>query len=110
MKDYLIFLVSVFISSVSQIILKKSAKITYKSWWKEYLNLYVIVAYIIFILSTFITMYAYRGVPLSFGPILEATGYIYVTIMSAFFLKEKVSKRKYIGVAIIILGVICSSL
>lgn len=109
MKEYSLFLLSVFISSVSQIMLKKSTGILYKSWWMEYINLYVIVAYVIFILSTFLTMYAYRGVPLSLGPILEATSYIYVSIMSFIFLKEEIKRKKIIGLIFIIIGILIST-
>ena len=73
-----IFLFSVFISSISQIFLKKSAEKKYESILLEYLNPRVIVSYGLFFLSTLLTMYAYREVPLSFGALLEASGYIYV--------------------------------
>ena len=51
-----VFLVSVFISSVSQILLKKSADKTYDSKIKEYLNPLVIAAYGMFFCSMLITM------------------------------------------------------
>lgn len=109
MSDSILFLFSVFIASISQIMLKKSAKIQYKSCWMEYINLYVIIAYVIFILSTFITMYAYKGVPLSLGPVLESTGYIYVSVMSSIFLKESLKKRKIMGLILIVMGVLISA-
>ena len=105
-----IFLFSVFISSVSQIILKKSALKTYENKIKEYLNPYVITAYSIFLISSFITMMAYKGVPLSAGPILEATGYIWVTLLGALILKEKVSPIKLCGLAVIIAGIVVFNL
>ena len=105
-----IFLFSVFISSISQIILKKSALKTYESKIKEYLNPYVITAYSIFLISSFITMMAYKGVPLSAGPILEATGYIWVTLLGALILKEKVSPVKLCGLAVIIAGIVVFNL
>ena len=46
MSKYIILLVlAVVVSSVSQIILKKSASKTYNSIIKEYLNKYVIIGY-----------------------------------------------------------------
>ena len=100
-----LFLFSVFISSCSQIILKKSAQVTYDHWILEYLNVRVISAYGIFFLSSFLTMYAYKYVPLSLGPMLEACGYIFVTILGVCILKEKVGKRKLIGMALILIGI-----
>lgn len=105
-----IFLTGIFISSISQIILKKSAMETHENVLKEYLNLQVIGAYAIFIMATFCSIYAYKEVPLSLGPILEATQYIFVALLSYIFLKEKISKRKLMGLIIIFAGVIIFSL
>ena len=100
-----ILVVSVAISSVSQIILKASANKTYSSKLKEYLNPLVMGAYAVFFGATFITMYALKEVPLSLSPILESSGYIFVTVLGWIFLKEKLSKRKLIGMGVIILGI-----
>ncbi len=106
----LLFLFSVFISSVSQILLKKSAGTVYENRWKEYMNPRVITAYGIFFLSTLATMWAYKAVPLSLGAVLEATGYLWVTILGILFLKEHVSVKKWIGLGLIILGIVIFSL
>lgn len=101
-----ILLFSVFISSVSQILLKKAANRTYESPLKEYLNPLVIGAYGMFFSSVILTMLALKYVPLSMSPILESTGYIFVSVMGYFFLKEKFTKRKLAGFALILAGVI----
>ena len=101
-----ILLFSVFISSVSQILLKKAADRTYESSLKEYLNPLVIGAYGMFFCSVILTMLALKYVPLSMSPILESTGYIFVSVMGYFFLKEKFTKRKLAGFALILAGVI----
>lgn len=101
-----ILLFSVFISSVSQILLKKAANRTYESPLKEYLNPLVIGAYGMFFCSVILTMLALKCVPLSMSPILESTGYIFVSVMGYFFLKEKFTKRKLAGFALILAGVI----
>ena len=73
-----ILLISVFISSVSQIILKKAAGKTYNSPVREYLNPMVIGAYGLFFCSVILTMLALKYVPLSLSPILESTDiYLY---------------------------------
>lgn len=102
---YLIFLFSVLIASVSQIMLKKSTDIIYDKWWKEYLNTKTIVSYALFFVSTLLTMYAYKGVTVSMGAVLEASGYIFVTFMSVIYLKEKVGKTKGIGIILILIGI-----
>lgn len=106
----LIFIVSVLISSNSQIMLKTSANKVYESKIKEYLNPTVIIAYGLFFLSTVITVFAYKYVPLSSGPILESFGYIFVAVLGYIFLKEKFSKKKIIGMGLILLGIFIFSL
>ncbi len=105
-----IFLGSVFLSSVSQIMLKRSAQQTYGSRLKEYLNPLVIFAYILFFGCTLITMYALRVVPLSMAPVLEASGYIFVAVLSRIVLKEKISKKKILGLGVIICGILIYAL
>ena len=98
------------IAAISQILLKRSAGKQYTSKAREYLNVRVIAAYALFFLSSLLTVLAYRGVPLSMGPVLETTGYLWVTIMGRLILKEKVSMRKLTGLAVIVLGVILSGI
>jgi len=105
-----ILLVSVAVSSVSQLLLKISAKKTYPSKIKEYLNPYVICGYGLFFGCTLISMYALKVVPLSMAPILESAGYIFVAALSYFFLKEKLSKRQFIGIFLILVGIVVYSL
>lgn len=106
----LIFIFGVFISSVSQIILKKAAQKEYPNKIREYLNARVIFAYIIFFGATLCSIWAYTVIPLSLGPILESSGYIFVAFLSWLFLKEKITKKKMLGLSIIIIGIIIYSL
>ena len=101
MKYIVLFLFSVFISSVSQILLKSSAKQQHEKSWKDYLNWKVIVAYGVF---------AYRYVPLSMGPILEASGYLFVAVLGYFILKERIGKRKWLGLSLILAGIVVAYL
>ena len=101
----IVMLVSVFISAVSQILLKKAANRRYSSWIREYLNLRVIAAYGMFFVSTILTMLALKYVPLSMQPILESTSYIYISVMGYFLLKERSSRKKILGLGLILLGI-----
>lgn len=106
----LVMLTSVFISSVSQILLKKEAGKEHSHWLQEYLNLPVIVAYGMFFGSTLLTMFALKEIPLSMAPILESAGYIFVSVMGYLFLKEKFTKRKIAGLCLIFVGIFVFSL
>lgn len=100
-----VLLLSVFISSVSQILLKKAANRKYENPVREYLNPLVIGAYAMFFSSVILTMLALKTVPLSMSPILESTGYIFVSVLGYFFLKERFSRRKLAGIALILVGI-----
>ena len=101
----LLLLAGVFISAISQVLLKKSAQKTYDSPIKEYLNPLVICAYTLFVGTTFLSILAYRGIPLAMGPILEATSYIYVTLFGILVFHEKMSKMKWVSLALIVFGI-----
>lgn len=105
-----IYVAGVFVSSIAQIILKKSAGKKYKSKIKEYINPYVIISYAILFGATFCTIFAYSGIPLSFGPILAASEYIFVAVLSWLFLKEKITKQKLLGLSVIIIGILIYAL
>lgn len=107
-KYIFIYLFSVFISSVAQVILKSSAEDVHNSIIKEYLNIKVIVSYSILLCASLITIIAYKRVPFSFGIVLESSGYIFVTILSYVFLKEKIGKQKFLGMLCILMGIIIS--
>lgn len=106
----LVLMTGVFVSAVSQVMLKKAALKTYDSPIKEYLNPMVIVAYMLFFGTTFLSILAYKGIPLSMGPIIEATSYIYVTFFGVKIFHEKMNRKKYLALALIIVGIIIYSM
>ncbi len=110
LKYALIMLSGTFIASCSQIILKKAAEKEYASKLAEYLNPMVIGAYAIFFGASLCSVMGYKQVPLSIGPILEATGYIWVAILGKIFLGEHISKRKALGLVVIILGIVIAAM
>ena len=106
MTYYLLLAFAVFISSLSQILLKKAAIKTYSSKIREYFNFQVIGAYIIFLSVTFLAIICLRFIPLSHAVIIDSTGYIWVTLLSKFICNEKISKKKICGIIMIITGII----
>lgn len=108
-KYALLIVLGTFISSVSQVILKKASSKKYDSVIREYLNLPVISAYFIFFLATLLSLLAYKGIPLSMGPVLEATSYFFVTFFGITIFKEKLSARKIIALVLIISGIVIYS-
>ena len=106
----LLIVFSGLLASISQILLKKSASVPHSGRIQEYLNPYVIGAYAIFFAATFLSIFAYKVVPLTMGPILESTGYFFMTILGYFFLKEKLNTKKAVALCIIVAGIVIYSL
>lgn len=100
-----LMLFGVMISSLSQILLKTAANRTYASRIREYLNPLVITAYAVFFGATLCTVWAYRVIPLSMGPILESSSYVFVSIFGYLFFREKMTGKKLIGLAAIVCGI-----
>lgn len=105
----LFLLIGVFVSSISQVMLKKAALKKYDSPIKEYLNPLVIFAYLLFICTTFLSIIAYKEIPLSLGPVLEATSYIYITVLGVKIFGEKINRKKIFALVLIILGIVVYS-
>ena len=101
-KYVLLLILAVLVSSISQIILKKSASKTYDSVLKEYLNVYVITGYVLMVISTVLGL---KGVPYKNEPIIESLGYLFVMILSNRLLGEKITKKKFFGNALILVGI-----
>ncbi len=102
----LLLIFSVLVASISQILLKKSAKREYASLVMEYLNVYVIIGYGLMVFSTIVTIVAFKGLDYKNGPMLESIGYLFVMLLSHKFLNEKITKKKVIGNVLILIGII----
>ncbi len=103
---YALLILGIFASSCSQILLKKSADMKHRSWIGSMLNWRVITAYLIFFSSLFINITAMgNGVEMKELPIMESLGYVFVPILSYFFIGEKITKRVCLSIALILLGI-----
>jgi len=109
-KYIAVWIVSVLISSIAQCMLKVEANKSHETRLKEYLNPMVISAYAIFFLSTFLTMYALKYVPLTYSPVIEPLSYIFVPVIGVLMLREKISKRRLAGMAVMLVGIVIFSM
>lgn len=103
-------LLGVFISAVSQVLLKRSATSEHASVVREYLNPLVIFAYALFVGATLLSVLSYQGIPLSMGPVLDATGYLWVTLFGVTIFHERMSARKLLALALIVCGIVVYAL
>lgn len=107
MNKYMILLVlSVVVASFSQILLKKSASKSYASVIREYLNPYVIIGYGMMVASTLLTVGGYAGLEYKNGAVIESLGFVLVMILSRVFFGEKITRKKLLGNALILVGIL----
>lgn len=105
-SSVLIYLITPLLSAVSQLILKKAADNPRLTGIRAYLNAPVILAYGLFFGCMLLNVVALRTLDLTIASVLEASSYLYVMVLSFFFLKEKISARRLIGNLIIVLGIV----
>lgn len=103
-------LLSAFFSALSQLFLKLSARKNHSKKIFEYLNFFVIAGYGLLMLTLLMNTWAYRGVEYKLGPVINATTYVFVMILSKLFLREKITPKKLVGVGLIIVGILVSAL
>lgn len=103
---YLLIIASVAIASFSQILLKIGATKQYSSFIKQYLNPYVIIGYGLTFLSMILTIFSYKGLEYKIVPLMESLGYIIVMFLSRLFFQERLTSRKIIGTALILIGIV----
>lgn len=104
---YIIVILSVFLASCSQMLLKQGARQEYEVWWRQYVNGWVISGYVILFSTMVMNIFAMsRGVKVQEVSIIEAISYLFVPMLSFFCFKEKLTWRKFGAIGIIIIGII----
>lgn len=102
----LLVLFTAFLSAVSQLLLNKSSTKKHKNIIFEYLNCQVILSYFILFGTLALNIVALQHLEVKTVNALGASCYFFLLILSHFFLKEKVGKKKLIGNILIILGIV----
>lgn len=104
---YVLVLISSLLGVASQMMLKHSARKNYPSWWREYINLWVIGGYGIMVLSLLINLWAIHiGVLAQEVSIIECINYLLIPLGAWWIFKEPITRRKMVAIGIIIVGVI----
>ena len=102
----MIYLITPLIAAISQLILKKAADNPAYTGLRYYLNVPVLFAYGLFFGCMLLNIVAMQTVDLTLVGVLEALGYVYVMVLSHFFLREKMTARRLIGNGLIVLGIV----
>lgn len=110
MLYYAIMTLGVLIAGFSQVMLKRAALKTYDSFLGQYLNPLVVIAYLMFVVSTACSVFAYRMVPISLTPMWDAFGQVLVPVLAYLLLGERPNRKKLIGLATVIAGILIFAL
>lgn len=103
----LLFALSATVASFSQMLLKKSAMEKHSSVLTEYLNWKVICGYGMMFAGMLLTVIGYsRGVEVKSGSVMETIGNVWVVFLSWLFFREPVTRKKLLGNALIIAGIV----
>jgi len=105
-RYYLIALLAVIMTAVSQILLKAAAKRSKHETWRLYLNGYSITSYLLLVVVTLLNLYAYKYIPLKAAVVLLPLTLIMVVLFSISLLHERLSRQQIVGSAVILIGLV----
>lgn len=102
-----IVILSVFAAACAQMLLKQGARMKYTTWWRQYLNVWVIGGYAIMACSLVLNIFCMsQGVQVKEVSVIESLSYLFVPALAFFLFKERLTKRKLCAITIIICGII----
>ena len=103
---YLLVVFSVLAAAGAQMLLKQGAKKEYSSFWRQYLNPWVIGGYGIMGASLLLNIFCLsHGVQVKEVSITESLSYLFVPCLSWIFFKERITWRKAGAIVVIMVGV-----
>lgn len=104
---YILVILSVLAAAGAQMLLKKAAGNHYPSFWKQYVNPWVIGGYAIMGLAMLTNIYAMnKGVQLKEVGIIESLSYLFVPVLAFFLFGEKLTWKEIGAIVVIMTGVI----
>ena len=100
-------ILSVLAAASAQMLLKQGARMNYTTWWRQYLNVWVIGGYAIMACSLVLNIFCMsRGVQVKEVSTIESLSYLFVPCLAFLVFREKITWRKAGAILIIIGGVI----
>ena len=104
---YVIVILSVFAAACAQMLLKQGARKEYATWWRQYINPWVIGGYGIMACSLVLNIWCMsKGVQVKEVSVIESMSYLFVPVLAFMLFKEKLTARKICAIGIIIGGVL----
>ncbi|MDR1292983.1 MAG: EamA family transporter [Clostridiales Family XIII bacterium] len=121
--EMLLLIIGAGLSAVSQLLLKISANRNsadgageasgaaakaplMQRFRAQYLNPFVIGGYALLLVAMVIPLYALKFIDMKYAAIIESLGYVFIMVLSAAVLRERITRRLVAGIALIVAGVI----
>lgn len=103
----LFVILAVFSAACAQMLLKQGARGQYSSFWRQYINPWVIGGYGIMFLAMAVNVYCLsKGVQVKELSIFESLSYLFVPVLSFLVFGERLTWRKMMAVGVIVIGII----
>lgn len=107
MQYYLLCVFSVLSAACAQMLLKQGARKQYPSFFRQYLNPWVMGGYAIMGCSLLLNVFCMsHGVLIKELGGIESLSYLFVPLLSWLFYKERITWRKAAAIAVIMAGVV----
>ena len=102
-----IVILSVFAAACAQMLLKQGTMKNHTTWWRQYINTWVIGGYVIMLGSLMLNIFCMsKGVQVKEVSVIESMSYLFVPILAFLLFKEKLTAQKICAIGIIVLGII----
>lgn len=107
-KFYLVAIIAVVFTAISQLLLKFGALHGKKinSFVRSYINAKTITGYFLLFVATLLNLYAFKYIELKKVVILLPATFLLVALLSCWLLKERFSKNQSIGSMVILAGIV----
>lgn len=106
-KWYVLLFLNSILSAIAQTFLKKSANMTHASLVRQYLNVFVVIGYLIFFIVLFVNIYIMRFINLNIVSTVSVTiPFLMSIVLGKLVFGEIISERKLIGMSIIFVGTV----
>lgn len=103
---YVLAICSTFMAAVGQVYLKQYSICEKGKGLRKIFHFYLILSVVFFLCSTFLSIYVLKKLSFTIFYTLTALNFVFIALLSAIVLKEKVDKTKVIGIVIIVLGLV----
>ena len=104
-RYYLILIVMTVIGSLASLFLKRATQT--EGYLKMLLNINLYFGGGLYFLSALMNIYVLKYLDYSVVLPLTAITYVWTMGLSAFFLREKITRKKMLGVLLILIGAVC---